>query len=197
MKARSSMVTAAAFLGSMGYDRGQRLEQPHRPPAGRGSPESSGRWRGANIAGGSAARAAGGRRLVPQLASGERQRPRDGGMELGGMKAVIYARYSSDLQSPASIEDQVRLCREHAAQMGVEVVNVYSDAAISGSRLQNRPGIQSLLGHARKQNGSFDIVITEALDRLSRDQEDMAGLFKRLVHCDIRIHTLSEGEISE
>ena len=28
------------------------------------------------------------------------------------MRAVIYARYSTDLQSEASIEDQVRLCRE-------------------------------------------------------------------------------------
>ena len=27
------------------------------------------------------------------------------------MRAVIYARYSTDLQSRASIEDQVRLCR--------------------------------------------------------------------------------------
>jgi len=32
------------------------------------------------------------------------------------MRAAIYARYSSDLQSAASIDDQVRLCRERAAQ---------------------------------------------------------------------------------
>ena len=28
------------------------------------------------------------------------------------MRAVIYARYSTDLQSAASIDDQLRLCRE-------------------------------------------------------------------------------------
>ena len=31
------------------------------------------------------------------------------------MRAAIYARYSSDLQSTASIEDQIRLCRERVA----------------------------------------------------------------------------------
>ncbi len=65
------------------------------------------------------------------------------------MLAAIYARYSSDLQREESIEDQVRLCRERVEQMGGKVVTVYADAAISGSRLQNRPGIRSLLDDAR------------------------------------------------
>ena len=36
-----------------------------------------------------------------------------------------------------------------------------------------------------------------ALDRLSRDQEDVAGLYKRMRFAGIKIVTLSEGEISE
>ena len=43
------------------------------------------------------------------------------------MRAVIYARYSSDNQREASIEDQVRLCRERAEAGGDHVVEVYSD----------------------------------------------------------------------
>jgi site-specific DNA recombinase len=39
-------------------------------------------------------------------------------------------------------------------------------------------------------------VLTESLDRLSRDQEDVAGLFKRLTFLNIRVTTLAEGEIS-
>ncbi len=113
------------------------------------------------------------------------------------MRAAIYARYSSDLQREASIEDQVRLCRERVVQMRGKVVGVYTDAAISGSQLQNRSGIRSLLDDARAHPCPFDIVIAEALDRLSRDQEDIAGLFKRLAYLDIRIHTLAEGEINE
>ena len=48
------------------------------------------------------------------------------------MRAVIYARYSTDLQSPASIEDQIRLCRERLQRDGHELVKVYSDRAVSG-----------------------------------------------------------------
>jgi len=113
------------------------------------------------------------------------------------VRIAIYARYSSDLQKEASIEDQVRLCRERADQLGGEVVKVYTDAAISGTRLQNRPGIGSLLEDIHAQPPPFDTVISEALDRLSRDQEDIAGLFKRLAHLDIKILTLSEGEVNE
>ena len=50
---------------------------------------------------------------------------------------------------------------------------------------------------AGAREGAFDVVVAEALDRLSRDQEDVAGLFKRLRFAGIRIVTLSEGEVSE
>ena len=32
-------------------------------------------------------------------------------------------------------------------------------------------------------NRRFDVVLAESLDRFSRDQEDTAGLFKRLTFC--------------
>lgn len=51
------------------------------------------------------------------------------------MRAAIYARYSSDLQSAASIDDQVRLCRERATALGHGIVEVFSDYAISASAL--------------------------------------------------------------
>ena len=44
--------------------------------------------------------------------------------------------------------------------------------------------------------GEFDILLTEALDRLSRDQEDIAGIYKRMEFAGVKIITLSEGEIS-
>ena len=74
------------------------------------------------------------------------------------------------------------------------VVESYSDRAISGASLI-RSGIQSLLANA--QAGRFDMVLSEALDRISRDQEDVAGVFKRLRFAGVTIVTLSEGEISE
>jgi len=110
------------------------------------------------------------------------------------MRVSIYARYSSDKQREASIVDQVRLCEERAAREGWRVVKRYTDHAISGASLMRR-GIQALMQDA--QSGKFDLVLTEALDRISRDQEDIAGVYKRLRFAGVRIYTLSEGEIAE
>lgn len=111
------------------------------------------------------------------------------------MRAVIYARYSSELQSNVSIEDQVRVCRERALADGHQVVEVFSDCAISGSHLHNRPGMQDLLRTAR--SGQFELLLAESLDRLSRDQEDVAAIYKRLTHAGVTITTLAEGVINE
>ena len=46
-------------------------------------------------------------------------------------KAVIYARFSTDLQNERSIEDQVTLCRNYAAREDMNVVEVYEDRARS------------------------------------------------------------------
>jgi site-specific DNA recombinase len=110
------------------------------------------------------------------------------------MRAAIYARYSSDNQREASIEDQVRLCRARIDREGWTLVETYADYAMSGATTL-RSGYQSLLEGAR--NDKFDIVVAEALDRMTRDQEDIAALYKQLSFAGVRIITLSEGEISE
>ncbi|WP_048837098.1 recombinase family protein, partial [Acetobacter orleanensis] len=109
------------------------------------------------------------------------------------MKVALYARYSSDNQRDASIEDQLRICRTYAEQQGWTIVDSYSDRAISGASLI-RPGIQELITDANTDR--FQILLTEAMDRLSRDQEDIAGLFKRMLFANVKIVTLSEGEIT-
>ncbi|MFB3099807.1 MAG: recombinase family protein, partial [Acidimicrobiia bacterium] len=110
-------------------------------------------------------------------------------------RCALYARFSSALQSESSIDDQIRLCRERAERDGMTVSDVFTDYAISGSNLSNRPGMLSLMEAAKRRE--FDVVIAEALDRISRDQEDIAAIYKRLNHVDVRIFTLSEGEIAE
>ncbi|TIW30867.1 MAG: recombinase family protein, partial [Mesorhizobium sp.] len=110
-------------------------------------------------------------------------------------RVALYARYSSDSQRDASIEDQLRLCREQAARQGWSVGCTYEDAAISGASTVLRPGIQHLVRDA--QRGRFEVVLAEALDRISRDQADVATLFKHLKFAGVAIVTLAEGEISE
>src|SRR5215831_18851966 len=103
------------------------------------------------------------------------------------MIAVIYARFSSELQRDASIEDQIRLCRARIEHEGWQYLHAYTDRAVSGASAL-RPAYQTLLQDARR--GQFDIVVAEALDRLSRDQEDVAALFKRLRFAGVRLFTL-------
>jgi site-specific DNA recombinase len=111
------------------------------------------------------------------------------------MKVALYARYSSDNQREASIEDQLALCRLRAAREGWRVSDEYTDPELTGATLLLRPGIQRLLRDAERRR--FDVLLGESLDRFSRDQEDTAGLFKRLRFYGVRFLTLAEGEITE
>ena len=110
------------------------------------------------------------------------------------MKTAIYARYSTDMQSEASIEDQIRICKMRAEKEGWDVVQNYTDYALSGASMI-RAGIQGLVQDALAQK--FDIVLVEDLDRISRDMEDIAGFYKRMEFSNIKIITLSDGVITD
>ena len=110
------------------------------------------------------------------------------------LRAVIYARFSTDMQSDNSIEDQIRSCRDYAARQGLQIVEVYSDRAMSGASLM-RSGVQKLLRDGR--SGAFDVVVSEALDRLSRNQADIAQIYQTFLFSEIMIETVSKGAISE
>jgi DNA invertase Pin-like site-specific DNA recombinase len=45
--------------------------------------------------------------------------------------------------------------------------------------------------------GKFGVVVAEALDRISRDQEDLAGIYKRLCFKQIEIRTVQDGRAEE
>jgi site-specific DNA recombinase len=109
-------------------------------------------------------------------------------------RCAIYARYSSDRQSETSAEDQVRDCRTRADREGWDVVDVYSDLAISGAS-NRRPGMTAMLADAAA--GSFDIVLSEALDRIARNQADIATIYQKLQFANVQIETLSEGTVNE
>ena len=74
------------------------------------------------------------------------------------MRAVIYARYSTELQRESSIDDQIRLCKAKITAEGWVLAASFSDAAQSGaSRL--RAGYQRMLMEAR--TGAFDVIVAE------------------------------------
>ena len=110
------------------------------------------------------------------------------------LRASVYARYSSDHQRDASIEDQILECRAFIERQGWVYEHAYVDRALSGASTL-RPGYQLMLEGARERR--FDVIIAEALDRLSRDQEDIAALYKRLRFAGIPLVTVAEGEITD
>ncbi|OOO17846.1 UNVERIFIED_ORG: hypothetical protein BTE55_32410 [Rhizobium sophorae] len=110
-------------------------------------------------------------------------------------RVALYARYSSDLQNPRSADDQFLICRQFAEQQGWQVVGCYRDEAVSGASLRGRDGIRSLLADVK--GGQFEFVCAEALDRISRDQEDMAHVYKLLRFAGVILHTVSDGRADE
>jgi DNA invertase Pin-like site-specific DNA recombinase len=108
-------------------------------------------------------------------------------------RCAIYARYSSDLQSPASIEDQVRLCRAHAERQGWTVVATFEDAALSGFGIEHRPGYQQLVAAALASPPGFDVILVEDLSRLTRDMAELLRLHHRLRLRGVELVGVSDG----
>ncbi len=87
------------------------------------------------------------------------------------MKAVIYARYSSDNQKEESIEGQLRECKEYANRNDIVIVKNYIDRALS-AKTDNRPEFQHMIKDSQK--GLFDMVLVWKLDRFARNRYDSA-----------------------
>lgn len=104
------------------------------------------------------------------------------------MRVAAYARYSSDNQREASLEDQLRNCRQYAARMGWPAPVEYRDAAISGTR-SDRPGYLSLLADANR----FNVVLVDDLSRLARDSVELTTTTRRLTFAGVRLIGVSDG----
>ena len=95
------------------------------------------------------------------------------------MKAVIYARYSSDNQREESIEGQIRECMEFAERNGITVFGTYIDRALS-AKTDNRPEFQRMIKDSYRN--LFDTVLVWKLDRFARNRYDSAyykNIFKK------------------
>ena len=107
------------------------------------------------------------------------------------MRAAIYARYSSDLQRPASIDDQVRRCRAEIARRGWQEAGLFSDSETPGTVSRGRDGYQRLQQGVRQKQ--FDVLVVDELSRLTRDPEELAGLHKRLRFSEVALVAPGDG----
>jgi len=61
-------------------------------------------------------------------------------------RVALYARYSSDHQRDASIEDQLRLCREHSEHQGWHVIESYACGVKRGTWGGAMSGVNGWVG---------------------------------------------------
>ncbi len=106
------------------------------------------------------------------------------------MKAVIYARYSSDSQREESIEGQIRECTEYAEKNGITVLRSYIDRALS-ARTADRPEFQSMIKDS--EHKLFDVVLIWKLDRFSRDRYDSAHYKRILKKNGVKVISVKEN----
>jgi len=109
-------------------------------------------------------------------------------------RCAIYCRYSTDMQKESSLIDQEREAREYAEGRGWTVVGVYADAAMSGGSA-NRPDFERMKADANIN--VFDVVLSESIDRLSRNLVVTAGLHEEFSFLGIRLFTIHQGEINK
>jgi DNA invertase Pin-like site-specific DNA recombinase len=91
-------------------------------------------------------------------------------------RAALYLRVSTDGQTV----DNQRLALEAVCERrGWQVVQVYSDNGVSGSKGRNqRPGLDALLKDASRRR--FNVVVVWALDRLGRSLIDLLDTLNEL-----------------
>lgn len=97
---------------------------------------------------------------------------------------VIYARYSTHNQKDVSIEQQVADCEVYARSLGLRVVKVYADRALSG-KTDKRPQFQAMLRDSAKKRWSY--VLLWKIDRFARNRYDSATYKFKLKKNGVRV----------
>lgn len=111
---------------------------------------------------------------------------------LRSLRVAIYARFSSENQRDASIDDQVRLCREFIGRNEGDSGGgrILTDYAVSGRSIA-REGFDELLRLVETR--MVDVVVTESGDRLTRDLGDADRLWKLCQFNSVRVICVSDG----
>lgn len=110
-------------------------------------------------------------------------------------KCAIYARYSSCNQREASIDDQIRKCREAAAAKGWEVLeeHIYFDKAHSGTRMQSRDGFKALMRVAMSDDCPFQQILVDDTSRIARNTKEALDIFSLLSFYGVYVYYVSQG----
>ena len=111
---------------------------------------------------------------------------------------AIYTRYSTDLHNKRSCEDQLlewKLYIERHDDLRGRPIEIFTDNAISGSYIGNRPSIVRLMEAIKQQK--IAAIVSDPLDRISRSLSETDEIFRLCVDYDIPIFTVMEDRIQK
>src|SRR3974390_3007076 len=110
------------------------------------------------------------------------------------LRCAAYARYSSDRQSPASIEDQLRVCRDFASKQQWDVLSehVYTDVELSGAG-SDRPGWTRLRAAINSKPRPFDVLLVDDTSRLCRNLGENSTFTDEAKFLGLRVIAISQG----
>ena len=98
------------------------------------------------------------------------------GAQKNKKRAALYLRVSTDDQTTAN---QERELQQVAARAGWDIVAVFRDEGISGSKGRDRrPGLDAMLKDATRRK--FDVVAAWSVDRLGRSLQDLVVMLSEI-----------------
>ena len=119
------------------------------------------------------------------------------------MKAIAYARFSSNNQREESIDAQLRAIRKYAKDNSMTILKVYTDEAES-ARTDDRPAFQQMMSDVKSGIIKPDCLLLHKIDRFARDRTDAAyhkyvlkKLGVKLIYVAQHITDDAEGRLME
>ncbi|MGE5328105.1 MAG: recombinase family protein [Deltaproteobacteria bacterium] len=106
------------------------------------------------------------------------------------MNVVLYARYSTDMQTEDSIEAQTKAIKEYCKKNKYTLIDSYIDRGIS-AKTDDRPKFLQMINDSI--NGQFNAIIVHKLDRFARNRYDSAFYRKKLKENGVKLVSVLEN----
>lgn len=105
--------------------------------------------------------------------------------------AVVYIRVSTERQAQegVSLESQEAKCRAWCEALGYQISGKFTDAGISGKRMDTRPGLLAALDQACHDKAA---LVVYSLSRLARSTRDALAISERLDKAGADLVSLTE-----
>ena len=111
------------------------------------------------------------------------------------MNIAAYCRVSTDKEDQLnSLETQKEFFLEYTKRTGDNLIKLYADEGISGTKIKNRKEFQHMLADAEK--GLFDMVVVKDISRFARNTVDLLQSVRKLKSLGIETQFLTANMTS-